>query len=541
MTIVTFSAIEFFAEFSRVGSAIAAAEAAAETSATVTPDHPSPNHRSPDASPPTPAAPAHSKVYIQQIKVLGSRVFREWELANVTQPFEDKDLSLEELQQVADLVTRYYLDHGYMTSRVVLADQTIENDTLYLQAIEGNLEAIEIEGTRRINPKYVHQRLMRAQRSPLNQDSLEQSLRLLKSDPLFSHVEASLREGKQAGNSILNVQITESKSWSGHLSIDNYNPSTIGALSVSGLVGLRNVSGQGDSLFAYHSQSLTGGSQQNQILYQRPLNAMQGTISLRFSPNHFKITQPELEEFNITGRSDLLELSIRQPIVRQPAEEIALSLSFVKQRGETSIADYLANSQQSTLLRFGQEILRRDYKGVWTAHSQFNFGRTHSETNAEGGTNFITWAGQLQRLQFLGKNHAVTLGMNWQFANQALPASQQFTLGGAQSLRGYPNSFLSGDNGISAFIEQQFVLQRDQLGQPRLKVSSLLDIGTVWNHITPDQNISKAELFRSLGLGVSWHPSSQWSIKVDVAFPLQSIANSPAFSPALYFQSHYQF
>jgi hemolysin activation/secretion protein len=481
------------------------------------------------------------KVRIQQVKVLGSRVFREWEFANVTQPYEDQELSLEELQQVADAVTRYYLDHGYMTSRVVLADQTIENGIVYLQAIEGNLEAIEIEGNKKVNPNYVRKRLMRAQRSPLNQESLENSLRLLKSDPLFSHVEASLREGQQSGSSILKVQVTEAKSFIGSISVDNYNAPSVGSLSLGLLVGTRNLSGQGDVLFAHRSQSFTGGTQQNHILYQRPINAMQGTLSLRFSPNQFKITQPDLEEFDITGRSDLLEVSIRQPIMRQPAEEIALSLSVVKRQGQTLVADYLASSQQSTLLRFGQDWVRRDYKGVWTANSQFNLGTTQSETQAEPSKNFLTWTGQIQRLHFLGKNHAIAIGANWQFANRELPSSQQFSLGGAQSLRGYPHSFLTGDNGISAFLEQQFVLQRDQGGQPRLKVSSFLDIGTVWNHVSPDQEKSRTDLFRSIGIGVSWQPNQRWFIKVDVAFPLQAVSDSPAFSPAIYFQSNYQF
>ena len=94
------------------------------------------------------------RITVQQFKVHGSTIFDAWELSNITQPFEDQTLTLAELQTAADAVTQYYFDRGYLTSRAILGDQTIENGVVHIQVIEGQLEGIEITGNKRVNSNY---------------------------------------------------------------------------------------------------------------------------------------------------------------------------------------------------------------------------------------------------------------------------------------------------------------------------------------------------------------------------------------------------
>jgi hemolysin activation/secretion protein len=486
-------------------------------------------------------------VAVKGFKIHGNTIFRDWELANVTQPYTDQELSLDDLQKAADAITRYYLDNGYMTSRAILGDQTIDAGIVQIQVIEGHLENIEIEGHKKVDTSYIKARLGRIQRHPLNQESLENSLRLLKADPLFSNIEAALREGKGLGGSLLNLRLVEANPRIATISIDNHNSPAVGAIVMDVMGSTRNLSGFGDSLTVNYGRSLTGGTQRGNFAYQHPLNGMNGTLALRVSPNQFRLTQADLQEFNINGRSDLYEVGLRQPIVNQPNEQIALGLSLVHRTGVTIIADSLSSASHSTTLRFGQDLLKRDYTGMWTGSSSLNLGVSGNQDSEQAlidestDSKFLTWTGQLQRLQFIGKNYAIATALNWQIAANTLPAAQKFSLGGATSLRGYPVGFFSADSGVSLAIEPQIVIKRNATGQSIVKVSPFIDLGTVWNHDRETSRVKTGNLFGSAGLGVTWQPTKQWSWQVDIAMPLRSVKSNGSVSPTFYFTSNYAF
>ncbi|MEH2259077.1 MAG: hypothetical protein V7K60_23420 [Nostoc sp.] len=51
---------------------------------------------------------------------------------------------------------------------------------------------IDIEGTRRLNPSYIRSRIQLCAGIPLNTGKLEEQLKLLRLDPLFTNVEVHL-------------------------------------------------------------------------------------------------------------------------------------------------------------------------------------------------------------------------------------------------------------------------------------------------------------------------------------------------------------
>ncbi len=112
---------------------------------------------------------APKTVTVRRFEVVGSTVFQPWELANVTQPFEEQGLSIEGLQQAADAVTRYYADHGYLTSRAVLGDQTLEGGVVQIRVVEGSLEKLTIEGIQDVPERYLSRRIALAGLQPFNQ------------------------------------------------------------------------------------------------------------------------------------------------------------------------------------------------------------------------------------------------------------------------------------------------------------------------------------------------------------------------------------
>ncbi len=174
-----------------------------------------------------------------------------------------------------------YLDRGYITSRAILTNQEIRNGLVEIQVIEGSLEKIEVQGTKRLNPNYVRSRIALGVGKPLSTANLKEQLRLLRSDPLLENIEASLRSGSGLGQSILVLRVTEAKTFDSTLSIDNYSPPSVGSERLGVSTNFRNLTGIGDEFAAAYYRSTRGGSNIYDFSYRLPLNAMNGALQLR--------------------------------------------------------------------------------------------------------------------------------------------------------------------------------------------------------------------------------------------------------------------
>jgi hemolysin activation/secretion protein len=499
---------------------------------------------------PAPTAPDESapRVSVQRIEVIGSTIFSEDDFAPITQPFEGRSLTVEELRSIADRITQLYLDGGYITSRAILvADQTVtEAGIVQIQVVEGSLENIEIEGNERVNAGYIRGRVRLGGRTPLNQGRLEDQLRLLRLDPLFDNVEASLRAGSGLGQSILTVRVTESAPFVGSFSTDNYSPPSVGSERLGVAATLRSPTGLGDQVSAAYTRSTTGGSNVFDFSYQVPLNPMNGVLQLRVAPSDYRITDPRFRSINIEGSADLYELSFRQPLVRTPREEFALSLGFTHRDGETLISDILADASTTSVVKFGQDYVRRDVSGAWAVRSQFNFGTdlldATSNPDPQPDGQFFSWLGQAQRVQILDQNHLLIVQADLQLTPDPLLASQQFVIGGGQSLRGFRQNVRSGDNGFRFSIEDRIAVQRNESGAPILQLAPFVDAGTVWNVNDNPNDLPEQTFLVGLGLGVLWEPLPGLNIRLDYAVPLVDLSDrgNNAQDEAFYFSVNFR-
>ncbi|NJL36742.1 MAG: ShlB/FhaC/HecB family hemolysin secretion/activation protein [Leptolyngbyaceae cyanobacterium SM1_4_3] len=491
----------------------------------------------PEATPPIPDD-SSIQIEVRQIEVVGSTVFDENDFAPVVQPFEGRSLTREELITVADAITQLYLDRGYITSRAVVADQTITDGIVQIVVVEGSLESIEVEGTERVNLSYVRDRVELGASTPLNQADLEDQLRLLRLDPLFDNVEASLQAGSGLGQSILTVRVTEADPFVSNFSIDNYSPPGIGSERIGIDLRYRSPTGLGDELATAYYRSTTGGSNILDFSYRVPLNPMNGTLQLRYSPTDYRVTDPEFSFLDIEGNSDLYEISFRQPLVRSPREEFALSVGFTHQDGQTFISNiptpfqFGPNDQgrsSTSVIRFGQDYVRRDVRGAWALRSQFNLGvdlfdaTINPEPVPDG--RFFSWLGQAQRVQVLNPDNLLIVQADVQLTPDSLLPSQIFVIGGGQSIRGYRQNARSGDNGFRFSVENRTAIQRDEAGIPTLQLAPFAEIGSVWNSDDNPNQLPNQTFLAGVGLGLIWEPLPDFTIRLDAALPLVDLSD----------------
>ncbi|NEP18958.1 MAG: ShlB/FhaC/HecB family hemolysin secretion/activation protein [Leptolyngbya sp. SIO4C1] len=477
----------------------------------------------PELDPPAPTPEAAPRVEITEIQVLGSTVFEPSDFDPVLAPYEGRALTLEELRQAADAVTQLYLNEGYITSRAILGNQTITDGVVQLQVIEGRLADIQVEGANRL-ANYVRDRVQLGADTPLSQIDLENQLRLLRVDPLIDNIEASLRAGEGLGESILIVRVEPADPIEARLILDTNSPPSVGTVRMGADITYRNPIGLGDRLSASAYRATTGGSELYELSYQVPINAMNGTITARVLPSYFEIIDPaDIAALDVRGSADIYEVSFRQPLVRTPREEFALSLGFRHRSGETLLSGITIDESRTSLVQFGQDYVRRDVAGAWALRSQFNIGTelfdATDRPSPQADGQFMSWLGQVQRVQVLSEDNILILQGDLQLATDSLLGSDQFVVGGGQSVRGYSQNARFGDNGFRLSAEDRITVERDQAGTPIVQLAPFLDMAAVWNNRS-ETEANKENFLLGTGVGLLYRPIDQLNIRFDVGVPL---------------------
>jgi hemolysin activation/secretion protein len=521
------------------------------------PSEPTQNNPTPENNQPP---QSDKRFLVKKINVRDYKVLTAEQINSITQPIEGKNVTLQELADVADKITALYLKEGYITSRAVLVDQTIETGEIVIRVFEGGVDEIQVEGTQRISPEYICSRIKLAGLNPLRKQKLEDQLILLRSDPVFKNLEASLRPASTGafGQSTIIVRVTEANTFKGAFGIDNYSPPSIGSERLGVGLSYRSLVTSGDQITASYNRSTTGGLNLYDFNYRVPLNAMDGSLQVRAVLNDTKITDPQFKNLNIRGDFQQYEISYRQPLIRTPRQEFALSLGFTYQDGQTFLFDNIPQPfgigpdnngvSRTSVFRFGQDYVSREKNGAWSARSLFNFGTglfdatTNNDPIPDG--QFFSWYGQIQRTQKLSEDQLLIVGLDVQLTPNSLLPSQQFIIGGAQTVRGYRQNARSGDNGFRFSIEDQITVVRNEAGLATLQLSPFIDLGTVWNHPDNPNNASLARqrFLASAGLGLLWQPIPNLNVRLDYGIPFVNLRDrgDNAQDSGFYFSVYYQ-
>jgi hemolysin activation/secretion protein len=486
----------------------------------------------PPVAPVEPIAPGTipGTIVVQRFEVVGSTVFSQAELAQVTAPFTNRPISFAALLQVQTAVTRLYTDRGYITSGAIISPQTLEAGVVQIRVVEGSLEAITVSGTQRLNPNYVRSRLAVAAGKPLNSQRLLESLQLLQLNPLIRSISAELSTGVRPGQNRLDVRVTEADTLNAEIGLDNSRSPAVSTFRRYARITQANLLGLGDSLSIGYAN--TDGSHVGDFTYTLPLNPRDGTVSVGYRIGASRIVEEPFDQIDITSKSRSLEVTLRQPLFRSPSQEFVLGLTASREESDTAVlgvplqlspgADQDGKTKISAL-RFFQKWTDRTARSVFALRSQLSLGlnafdATINDTAPD--SRFFAWRGQVQWARLLAPDTLLVLQSDLQIADRALVPLEQFSLGGQERGRGYRQDLLLTDSGWFGSAEVRLPILRIPRISGVLQITPFLDLGNAWNarDRNPDPNFLAA-----VGFGLRWQQGDRLSARLDWGIPLVSV------------------
>ncbi|HEY9808382.1 MAG TPA: ShlB/FhaC/HecB family hemolysin secretion/activation protein [Halomicronema sp.] len=471
------------------------------------------------------------KITVQKFTFEGNTAFSDEELQKLLNFYIGKEITFNELLQARSLITKYYIDQGYITSGAFITPQTLENGIILIKILEGKLQQIKITGTNRLNSNYIRSRIELVTEKALNTSTLLEALQNLQLNPLIATISAELTAGTKPGNSILEVIITEAPSLKTQILLDNSRTPSTGSFlrQISGTE--LNLLGLGDSLSITYAN--TDGSNSLDFVYSLPVNSRNGTLNLSYNRSNSVIIQPPFDQVDIKAKSQNYEINFRQPIIQKPTQEFALGLSAIRRENSTSLLGEPfplsagANEQGETtlnILRFYQDWTERDSQQVFAARSQFSLGLGWGGTrNIEPpDSRFFAWRGQTQWLREIAPDTLIVIRGDIQLASRALLPLEQFTIGGLQNVRGYPQDSIISDNGVFTSAEVRLPIYRFSHEENILYLTPFLDLGAGWNS-SPIPTTATSPLI-SVGLGLRLELGESFTAYLNYGIPL---INSP--------------
>ena len=471
------------------------------------------------------------RVFVREIKVTGSTIFSAEELAKVTAPYVNREVTSEDLEALRVALTLLYVNNGYVNSGAILPDQSVTEGVVTYQIIEGGLTAVDVEGNRWFRSSYFQKRFFLDAGPPLNVNALQRRLQLMLEDSRIQRLNAELKPGLRPGEGILDVRVEERTPYRLLWEYNNYQSPAVG--ENRGLVSLwyENVTGNGDVFFGQYGRS-KGLNPLLDFKYAIPVNAYDTTLSYEYRKNTLAVIEQPFQGLDVNSKSDIYTYAVRQPVYRTLNSDFSLEL--IAERlwlqttllGEPFSLEPGAQHGRSVVfaLRPAQEFVYRTQHQVIAARSRFSFGldafgATINHNGLPDGI-FFAWLGQFQWVQRLSQFSwfqglgqypwVQRLGLldsyaifrsSFQYSDAPLLSLEQVSIGGRYSVRGYRENTMLRDRAALASLEMRVPVISNTAWADYLELAQFVDFGQGWDvnlKTPPPKNIA------SVGVGVRW-------------------------------------
>ncbi|GJL49566.1 MAG: hypothetical protein NPIRA01_07930 [Nitrospirales bacterium] len=480
---------------------------------------PSPRLTQPEILPPVSPLPLEEgeapplHVFVKEVRVVGSTAVSPQELAEVTAPYVNRELTTEGLEELRRALTLLYVEKGYITSGAILPDQSASDGIITFQMIEGKLSDINVEGTDWFQPFYFSSRLRQSAGPPVNLNELRDRLQIFLQDQRIARINSELQPGLGPGLSVLNVNVQETSPWKAWLEFNNYQSPTVGAERGLATVAHLNPLGLGDSVSFTYGRS-DGVDPLIDLSYALPFTPWDTTLIFQYRKNDFEVIENAgFSPLNIESETQIFSLSIRQPVYRTPSQEFAVTLTGERLRNKNFLLGIPFSFTPGTtaqgkavisVLRFAQEWVNRSPNQVLSARSRFSLGIDTLDATANSGkfqpdTHFFSWLGQVQGAHRFDPVGIQLIGrMDLQLSNDGLFPLEQYAMGGRFTVRGYRENSLVRDNAALITVETRIPVLPSIFGLETVQFAPFVDVGRSWNA----KGETEPETLASVGAGL---------------------------------------
>lgn len=415
----------------------------------------------PGEQPSAPLAPAAPGACfdIGQIEVSGAERLRGRARQRLLQPFLNQCLGVAQLNQLLKVVTDYYLDRGYSTTRAYLPQQDLGDGTLDVIVIEGRLEGLDsstLASERELAMSFPGQ-----VGEVLDLRELEQLVDQLARLP-SRQAELELIPGEEVGGSRVQLKGERSKPWRVSLNRHNDGQRSTGehqwgiGVEWDSPLGLADQFGLRGGIDAVSDRWRHSASQG--LYYSVPYGWW--SFSYNYSHSYYR-TRNENNGFAFSsdGSSQSHRLGAERVLHRDSLSKSAVNVALSHLRTENYLEGTLLEASSNQLSEFqlgfnhgrriGPAFVNLDagwQHGIGAFDAQHN-GHPQGDMPVARYHKYTLTLSYLHPFQLWGESFSFDSMATGQKSEDVLFSPQRISIGGLSSVRGFKEQSLSGDSG----------------------------------------------------------------------------------------------
>ena len=276
--------------------------------------------------------------------------------------------------------------------------------------------------------------------------------------------------------------------------------------------------------------------------FEIPVTRWDTRLQLYYSASDADIVEDAFERLDIESESDTAGFMLTQPIIDTLNNTLSLSIGLEKKSSETTLLgekfSFSPGAQRgeanTAVAMLGVDWVNRGDSHVGALRGTWRHGldaldatifdpeteleALQNPTGADGEFDALVIQGlYIKRMnswfEGLHERSQFILRLTGQYSMDALMSLEKLAIGGANTVRGYPENLLVRDNGWAGTIEIQFPIPgySEEPGWQNLVFAPFIDVGQSWDDVDVDlistlRDTDEKRMLVGAGVGFIWEP-----------------------------------
>jgi hemolysin activation/secretion protein len=385
-------------------------------------------------------------VTLKEIRFAKSDILPESFFENIKKEYENTKISVNDIYKIVNAVNNEYLTKGYIASQAYLMEQDVMSGVLVVSLVEGLISEIKLSGNKRTSEKYIKRYLNLDGTNTFNANITNQDIMDFNAAN-DAKIRIALSPGKVFGTSVVDVIVDEPKMYALSLFCDNSGQKETGKIRYGGYGSLRSLAKYRDILNV--GGVFSEGSNSAYISYEIPEPFLNIRIGAGFDYSDTEMVKGVLRNLNVTGNYYDVYLYAKKTFLSRERTSSNAVFSITTKKSESFFSGLKTQDAKTDSLSLSAD-------NTFLFSGGYLFGMlsyAQGMTIIEGENSYEKINFSAESMIGIYKNVSAILKFKGQSSFYEVPSSEQFSVGGINSVRGYPEGMLMSKYGLNANAE----------------------------------------------------------------------------------------
>jgi len=395
---------------------------------------------------------------IKAIKDEGITLLSEGEKESLYKEYNGKCSSLTDLSNLTRQLTALYIEKGYVTSQVYLKPQNISQGEVILYAVEGKIEKISPDEL------YINSAFIGQKEDYLNLRDLENAVETI-NRLASNHAKMDLVPSENVGYTDVTIENNTTNRINGNIGLNNFGTKRTGDKQGSLELNVDDPLGLNDQFKINLNSTEKHFQDENSIgdsfEYSIPFDRLLTTLSYRKS-SYEQNVEGGFNRYVSNGNTKTYTLALNYKLFHNESHRVTVGSSVSQYQSKNYMSKTRIESSSYDLSKAGAMIDYMYQIADFYTYVAFNYTKGTDWFNAYNPTNlnekyalYTIDASLVKRIEAF----QYSLSGHYQHSNDQLFSTNQISIGGHYSIRGYQKEGLSGNTGYYARNEFSYTPQ----------------------------------------------------------------------------------